>query len=97
MVVGELLAAVRDAKLVQTPHEPAGTVEQIELILLAAIDVERVQPPEIVGLSFDRDSRVLSHPICLTLLDDLGRFERRWPLDRRSTEQRGASFAGLAH
>jgi hypothetical protein len=33
MVVGELLVAMRDAKLVQPPREPAGTVEQIKLIL----------------------------------------------------------------
>src|SRR6266550_3761503 len=47
MVVGELLVAMRNAELVQPPHEPAGTVEQIELILLAAVDVERLQPAEV--------------------------------------------------
>src|ERR1700731_1674957 len=50
MVVGELLVAMRDAKLVQPPHEPAGSVEQVELILLAAVDVERLQPVEIVRI-----------------------------------------------
>jgi hypothetical protein len=58
MVVGELLVAMRNAELVQPPHEPAGTVEQIELILLAAIDVERLQPAEIIRLDFDRNYRV---------------------------------------
>jgi hypothetical protein len=38
---------MRNAKLVQPSHEPAGTVNQIELILLPAIDVERLQPAEI--------------------------------------------------
>jgi hypothetical protein len=32
MVVGELRLAMCDARLVQSSHEPAGTVEQIELI-----------------------------------------------------------------
>jgi hypothetical protein len=49
MVVGKLLVAMRDAELVQPPHEPAGPVEQVELILLAAVDVERLQPAEIYG------------------------------------------------
>ena len=49
MVVGELLVAMRYAKLVQSPHEPAGTVEQIQLILLAAVDIERLQPAQIGG------------------------------------------------
>ena len=59
MVVRELLVAMRDAKLVQPPNEPSGTLQQIELIVLAAVDVERLQPPQVVGLSFDRDDRVL--------------------------------------
>src|SRR5229473_6877821 len=69
MVVGELLVAMRDAELVQPPHEPAGTVEQIELILLAAVDVERLQPAEIVRLGFDRDDRVVAPPIRPAFLD----------------------------
>jgi hypothetical protein len=36
---------MREAKLVQPSHEPAGTLEQIELILLATVDVERRSPP----------------------------------------------------
>src|ERR1700730_1140112 len=56
MVVGELLVAMRNAKFVQPPHEPAGTVEQIELILLAAVDVEGLQPAEIIRLGFDRNA-----------------------------------------
>jgi hypothetical protein len=55
MVVGKLLVAMRNAKLVQPPHEPDGTVEQIELILLAAVDIERLQRAEIVRLGFDRN------------------------------------------
>ena len=34
MIVGELLIAMGNTELVQPPHEPTGTVEQIELILL---------------------------------------------------------------
>jgi hypothetical protein len=59
MAVGELLVAMRNTKLVEPAHEPAGAVEQIELILLAAVDVERFQHAEIVRLSFDRNDRVL--------------------------------------
>jgi hypothetical protein len=50
---------MRNAELVQPPHEPAGTVEQIELILLAAVDVERLQPAEIFRLGFDRNDGIL--------------------------------------
>src|SRR5580704_14335405 len=75
MVVRELLIAMRNAKPVQPPHEPAGTVEQIELILLAAVDVERLQPAEIVRLGFDRDDRVLPQPIRPTFLDNLASVE----------------------
>src|SRR6266481_4121707 len=67
---------MRDDKLVQPPHEPAGTVEQIELILLAAVDVERLQPAKIIRLRFDRDYRVLPQPICPAYLDDLAGVER---------------------
>ena len=42
MVVGELLVTMRDAELFQTPHEPAGAIEQIELVVRTAIDVERL-------------------------------------------------------
>ena len=76
MVVGELLVAMRDTKLVQPPHEPASTVQQIELILLAAVDVERLQPAEVIGLSFDHDDRVLPQPIRPAFLDDLASVER---------------------
>src|SRR5690242_13374962 len=71
MVVGELFVAMRDAELLQSPNEPAGTVKQVELIVLAAVDVERLQPAEVVALSFDCDDRVLPHPICPAFLDDL--------------------------
>jgi hypothetical protein len=33
---------MRDAKLFQPPHEAPGTVYQVELIVLAAVDVERL-------------------------------------------------------
>jgi hypothetical protein len=60
MVVRELLVAVRDAKLIHSPHEPTSTVQQIELIVLAAVDVERLQPSQVVGVGFDRDDRVFA-------------------------------------
>src|SRR5260370_856741 len=50
VVVGELLIAMRNAKLVQPPHEPTSAVEQVELILLAAVDVKCLQPAEIARL-----------------------------------------------
>jgi hypothetical protein len=71
MVVRELLVAMRNAKLVQPPHEPAGAVEQVELILLAAVHVERLQPAEIVRLGFDRNDGILPQPIRPAFLDDL--------------------------
>src|ERR1700746_604799 len=60
MVVGELLVAMRNAKLAQLSHKPACTVKQVELILLAAVDVERLQPAEVVRLGFNRDNWVVS-------------------------------------
>ena len=42
MVVGEFRIAMGNAKLVQLPDEPARAIEQIELVLLAAVDVERL-------------------------------------------------------
>src|SRR5216683_5162098 len=75
MVVGELLIAVRNAKLVEPPHEPARAIEQIELILLAAVDVERLQPAEVVRLGFDRDDRVVAPPIRPAFLDYLAGVE----------------------
>jgi hypothetical protein len=62
---------MRDAELVQPPDEPAGAVEQVELIPLAAIDVERLKPAR-----FDRNDRVVPHPIRPALLDDLAGVER---------------------
>ena len=59
MVVGELLVAMPDPKLIQASYEPAGAVEQVELILFAAIDVEGFQPAKIVRLAFDRDNGIL--------------------------------------
>src|SRR6266436_1429999 len=76
MIVGELLVAMRNPELVQPPHESAGTVEQIELILLAAVDVERLQPAEIVRPGFDRNDRVLPQPIRPAFLDNLAGVER---------------------
>jgi hypothetical protein len=66
---------MRNAKLVQPPHEPAGPVEQIELILLAAVDVERLQPAEIIRLGFDRNDGILPQPIRPAFLDDLAGVE----------------------
>ena len=41
VVVEELLVAMRDTKLAEPAHEPTGTIEQVELILLAAVDLKR--------------------------------------------------------
>jgi hypothetical protein len=95
MVVRELLVAMRDAKLVQPPHEPSGTVEQIELIFLAAVDVERLQPAEVVGLSFDRDDRILPHPICPPFLDDFAGVERHGQPDAKDWVDRDRSWLPL--
>jgi hypothetical protein len=95
MVVGELLVAMRDAKLIQPPHEPAGTVEQVELILLAAVDVERLQPAEIVRLGFDRDDRVLPQPIRPALLDYFASIERDRQPDPK--ELRGIGIVAGRH
>ena len=76
MVVGELLVAMRNAKLVQPAYEPAGTVEQVELVLLAAVDVERPQSAEIVRLGFDRRDGVSPQPIRPAFLDNLAGVER---------------------
>src|SRR5882757_9650509 len=76
VVVGELLIAMRNAKLVQPPHKPTGAIEQIELILLAAVDVKCLQPAEIARLGFDRNYRVLPQPVRPAFLDNLAGVER---------------------
>jgi hypothetical protein len=38
LIVGKLLVAMRDTKLVQRPHKPAGAVQQVELVAFTAID-----------------------------------------------------------
>jgi hypothetical protein len=84
MVVGELLVAMRNAEFVQAPHKPAGAVEQIELILLAAVDVERLQPAEIVRVGFDRNDRVVTQPVRPAFLDNLAGVERDRQADPRN-------------
>ena len=69
MVVGELRVAMRDTKLVQPPNEPAGSVEQVELILLTAVNEERLQAAEILPLAFDRNDRALPYPVRPAVLD----------------------------
>src|SRR5690242_6428635 len=76
VVVGELLITMRNAKLVEPPDEPTGTVQQIELILLTAVDVKRLQPTEVARLGFDRNYRVLPQPIRPAFLDNLASVER---------------------
>src|SRR5215469_15987896 len=63
VVVGELFIAMRNAKLVEPAHEPTRTVQQIELILLAAVDVKCLQPTQVARLGFDCNYRVLPQPI----------------------------------
>src|SRR5215472_56895 len=75
MVVGELLVLMRDPKLFKSPYKPASTIEQVELIFLAAVDVERFQAAEIFRLRFDGDYRVLPQPICPARLDNLAGIE----------------------
>ena len=45
MIVWKLLVSMRNAKLVQPPHEPTGAVKQVELILLTAVDVKCLNSP----------------------------------------------------
>jgi len=52
-----------NGKFVQPSHEPVGTVERVELILLAAVDVERLQPAEIVRLGFVRAATAFDQTI----------------------------------
>src|SRR5215467_16076795 len=76
VVVGKFLVAMRNSELGQPPHKPAGAIEQVELVVRAAVDIERLQPAQIVGLRFDRDGRILPQPIRPALLDDLAGIER---------------------
>ena len=74
---------MRHTELVQA--RTGGSIEQVKLIPLAAVDVERLQPREIVGLSLDRDHRVLPQPVSPALLDDLAGVEDDRQADRRRT------------
>ena len=59
MVVRKLLIAARDAQFVQPSCKSTRAVEEIELILRTAIDIERFQPAEIVRVRVDRDYGIL--------------------------------------
>src|SRR5438067_6252312 len=76
MVVRKLLISVRDAQFVQPSCKSTRAVEEIELILLSAIDIERFQPAQIVRLRVDRDYGILPQPIRPALLNDLASVER---------------------
>ena len=77
VVVGKLLIAMRNAKLVQPPHEPTGSVEQVELIPLAAVDIKCLQAAEIARLGFERNYKVLPQPIRPAFLDNLAGVRRK--------------------
>src|SRR3984893_16941250 len=86
---------MRNATLVEPPHEPTGTIEQIELILRAAVDVECLQSAEIARLGFDRNDRVLPQPIRPAFLDNLAGVERdRQPYTK---ELRGIGIVAGRH
>jgi hypothetical protein len=76
MVVGELLVAMPDPKLIQPSYEPAGAVKQVELVLFAAIDVEGFQPAKIVRLAFDCGDGILPRPVRPALRDQLAGVDR---------------------
>src|SRR5216683_2443192 len=95
VVVGELLIAMRNAKLVEPPHEPTDTVQQIELILLAAVDVKCLQPAEIARLGSDRNHRVLPQPVRPAFLDNLAGVERDRHPDAK--ELRGIGIVAGRH
>jgi hypothetical protein len=71
VVFGELLVAMRQWRALLAAARTWCAMEQIELILLAAIDVVRLQRPKIVRLGFDRHDRVVPQPIRPAFLDNL--------------------------
>src|SRR4051812_38589187 len=72
----ELLVTMRNSKIVQPAHQPAGPIKQIELVPLAAVDIERFQPAQTGQLSFACLGGVLAQPVRPALLDDFARVER---------------------
>ena len=60
MVIRELLIPMRNPELIQSSHKSARAIEQVELVLLPAVDVGRLQPAQIVSLRLDRDDRVFA-------------------------------------
>ena len=56
MVVGKFLVAVRDAQVVQTSHKPTCAVEQVKLILRAAVYIKRLQALQIAPERLDCDA-----------------------------------------
>src|SRR5205085_8051464 len=67
---------MRNAKLVQPPHEPTSAVKQIELIPLAAVYVERLQAAEILCLCLYCDDSVLPQLIRPAFFDYFACVER---------------------
>src|SRR5438067_4835133 len=94
MVVRKLLISVRDAQFVQPSCKSTRAVEEIELILLSAIDIERFQPAQIVRLRVDRDYGILPHPIRPALLNDLASVERDRQPDAKELRRIGIVAGG---
>src|SRR5713101_504761 len=94
VVVGELLIAMRNAKLVQPPNEPTDTVQQIELILLAAVDVKCLQPAEIARLGSDRNHRVLPEPSGCFWASSSCRHQRSMEFPAPASARRTAGISG---
>src|SRR5215472_15543830 len=76
MVVGKLFIAMRDRKVLQSPYESTRTVQQVELILVAAVDVKRLQAPEIVRVHLEGNHRIMPQPVRPALLDQFAGVER---------------------
>ena len=70
------MVAVRNAKLVEPSHKPTGTIEQIELILVTAVDIEGLQTAQAIRIGVDCNDRVLPQPIGPAFLDDFACVER---------------------
>src|SRR5262245_58194508 len=71
VVVGEFLVGVGDAEAGQGTVELAGTVLQVELVLVAAVDVDALQPAQVVGAALDHAHGVVGQPVLPALGDQL--------------------------
>lgn len=84
MVVVELLHVVRNSEALEAARQDPKTVLQVELILLAAVEEEEAQLPQVASERFAEAHRVVREPTFPDVVADFPRPGVERELDRKS-------------